>query len=79
LEQKHGALRRPAPHKLAAFTLAVLHVDIAAGILQAAISKRAVNKDTIVEHEMLVFEDLVLVSNHGDVRLSPATTPCKCA
>jgi hypothetical protein len=79
LQEEHRALRRATPHKLAAFSLAVLHVDITAGILQAAVPESAVDEHTIVEDQVLVFENLVLISSHGGVRLSPAITPCKLA
>jgi len=79
LQEEHRALRRATPHKLAAFALAVLHIDITAGILQAAISKSAVDEHAIVEDQVLVFEDLVLISSHDGARLSPAATPCKLA
>jgi hypothetical protein len=70
LQQKHRALRRTPPDQLAAFALAVLHIDIATRVFQAAISKCAVYEHTIVEDQVLVFEDFVFVSVHG--RLHPA-------
>jgi hypothetical protein len=70
LQQKHRALRRTPPDQLAAFALAVLHIDIATRVFQAAISKCAVYEHTIVEDQVLVFEDFAFVSVHG--RLHPA-------
>jgi hypothetical protein len=65
LEKKNGALRGAAPDQLAAFSLAVLYVDVASGILQTAILKRAVDEHAVVEDQVLVFEDLPFVSVHG--------------
>jgi len=69
LEQHYRPLRRCAPDELATLTLAVLYVDVAAGILQAAILERAVDEDPIVKNQVLVFEDLVFVSSHQKTRL----------
>jgi hypothetical protein len=64
LEQEYGTLCRATPHELATFPLTILHVNIAAGILQAAVLKRAVNEHSFVEHEVLSLKSLVLVSVH---------------
>ena len=60
-------LRRASPYQLASLTLAVLNVDVATGIFQAAIAKRAIDEDSIVKDKMLVFEDFALKSIHGSV------------
>ena len=77
LEQHDRALRRSAPNELAAFSLAVLNVNIPAGILQAAISEGAMYEHSLIKNHMLVFENLVLVSGHGDAKLTPAADGCK--
>ena len=68
LQQLNRALRRSPPNKLASFSLAILHVDIAARILQAAALERAVHEHTIVQDHVLVLEDLILMSIHGITR-----------
>ena len=69
LQQHHRPLRRCTPDELATFALAVLYVDVAAGILQAAILERAIDKDPVVKDQVLVFEDFVFVSSHQKSRL----------
>jgi hypothetical protein len=71
LEKHHRALRRSTPDELATLALAVLNVDVSAGILQAAILESAVDEDPVVQHQVLVFEDLIFVSSHQKPRLSP--------
>ena len=70
LQQHNRPLRRSTPDELATLALAVLHVDVAAGILQAAILEGAVDEDPVVQHQVLVFEKLVFVSSHQRTRLS---------
>jgi hypothetical protein len=57
-------LCRSTPDELATLALAVLHVDIAAGVLQAAILKGAVDEDPIVKNQVLIFEERIFVSSH---------------
>ena len=64
-------LRRAAQYQLASLTLAVLNVDVAPGIFQAAIAKRAIDEDSIVKDKMLAFEDFALKSIHGSVGFFP--------
>jgi hypothetical protein len=64
LQEEDGALGGAAPHKLAAFSLAILNVYIAAGIFQAAILELAIYEDAVVENHVLVFKRLVLKSVH---------------
>ncbi len=70
LEQHYRPLRRRTPDELATLTLAVLDVDVAAGILQAAILEGAVDEHSVVKYQVLVFEDLVFVPSHQCTRLS---------
>jgi len=70
LKEHYRALRRGTPDKLATLALAVLDIDVSAGILQAAILESAVDEDPVVKHQVLVFEDLVFVSSHQQSRLS---------
>jgi len=49
---------------LATFTLAILNVDVAPGILQAAILELAIYVDAVVQNHMLILEDFALVSVH---------------
>jgi hypothetical protein len=69
LQQHYRSLRRCTPDELATLTLAVLYVDVAAGILQAAILERAVDEDPVVKDQVLVFEGFVFVSSHPKTRL----------
>jgi hypothetical protein len=64
LKEQDRALGGPTPHKLAAFALAILDIDIAAGIFQAAILENAINVHSVIQHHMLVFEYFVLVTHH---------------
>jgi hypothetical protein len=68
LKQNDGPLGGAPPHQLAPVTLAVLDVNIAAGIFQAAILKNAVDENAIIKNDVLVFEGLVFVSVHGFAR-----------
>jgi len=43
-------LRRGTPNELATLPLAVLYVNVTAGILQAAILEGAVDEDPLVKH-----------------------------
>jgi hypothetical protein len=72
LQQHHRPLRRSTPNELAALALAVLYVDIAARILQAAILERTVDEDTVIKNQVLIFEDFVFVSGHQKLSLSLA-------
>jgi hypothetical protein len=65
LEEKDRPLRRAPPHQLAALALAVLHVNIAAPILQAAILKDAVDENPVIQNDVLVLKSLALESVHG--------------
>src|SRR5208282_3791707 len=68
LQKQDRALRRATPNELATLTLAILNVNVAARILQAAILKLAIHVDAIIQNHMLVFEDLVLMSVHRFTR-----------
>lgn len=68
LQKQDGALRRASPDKLATFALAILHVNIPAGILQAAILEFAIYIDTFVQNHVLILEDLVLIPIHRFTR-----------
>jgi len=50
---------------LAAVALAVLDVHVPAGVFQAAIFERAVDKYPVIENQVLVFEDFIFVASHG--------------
>jgi hypothetical protein len=69
LQQHYGPLRRCPPDELATFSLTVLHVDVAAGVFQAAILKGAVDENPIIQDQVLVLENLVFVSSHEKTRL----------
>jgi hypothetical protein len=71
LQQHNRALCRSPPYQLTTFTLTVLHVYVAARILQAAILKRAIYEDTLIQNQVLILEDFVFMSIH---RLARATT-----
>ena len=75
LKQHYRTLRRSAPDELATLALAVLYVDVAAGVLQAAILEGAVDEDPVVKNQVLVFEERVFVSSHQRTRLP---LPCSC-
>jgi hypothetical protein len=64
-------LCRCPPDELATFSLTVLHVDVAAGIFEAAILKGAVDENPIIQDQVLVLENLVFVSSHEKTRLPP--------
>ena len=64
LKQDHRSLGGATPDQLAALSLAVLHVDVAAGILQAAILEGAVNENPVVQNKVLVFKNFRFVSSH---------------
>ncbi len=76
LQQHDRPLRRRTPDELATLALAVLYVDVAAGILQAAILEGAVDEDPLVKNQVLVFEDRVFVSSHQRTRL-PLPGSCR--
>jgi hypothetical protein len=61
-------LRRASPDKLAAFALAVLHVNIAAGILQTAVLELAVHVNTVIQNHVLVLKCLILKAIHEPTR-----------
>ena len=71
LQQHYRALCRCSPDELAAFSLTVLHVNVAAGIFQAAILEGAVDENPVIQNQVLVLEDLVFVSSHEKTRLPP--------
>jgi hypothetical protein len=68
LQKQNGALRRASPDELATFALAILHVNVSAGILQAAILELAIHVNAIVQYHVLIFEDFVLMSIHRFTR-----------
>jgi hypothetical protein len=72
LQQEDGPLRGAAPNQLAAFSLAILHINVSARIFQAAILELTIYEDAVVEDNVLVFKRLVLNSVHD-------WTPCSCA
>jgi len=76
LKQHDRTLRRCTPDELATLALAVLYVDVAAGVLQAAILEGAVDEDPVVKNQVLVFEELVFVSSHPRTRL-PLPWSCR--
>jgi len=76
LKQHDRTLRCATPDELTSLALAVLHVDIATGELQAAILERAVDKDPFVKNQVLVFKDFILVSSHKTTRL-PLPKACR--
>ena len=65
LEQEDGALCSSPPDKLAPLSLAILHVDVSARILQATVLEGAVYEYPLIKDHMLVLEDIILVSIHG--------------
>jgi len=75
LKQHYRTLRRATPDELATLTLAVLYVDVAAGVLQAAILEGTVDEDPLVKNQVLVLEELIFVSSHQRTRLP---LPCSC-
>jgi hypothetical protein len=50
LEQKHGTLSSSPPDELTTFALAILNVDIAAGVFKAAILENTVDEHTFVKN-----------------------------
>jgi hypothetical protein len=50
LKQHHCTLCCSTPDELATLALAVLHVDVAARVLQAAVLERAVDEDPVVKN-----------------------------
>ena len=71
MQQHYRPLGRCPPDQLAAFSLTVLHVDVAPGIFQAAILERAVDENPVIQDQVLILEDLVFVSSHEKTRLPP--------
>ena len=65
LKQKNRPLGGASPHQLAAVTLAVLDINVAARIFQAAILKNAVDENAIIKNDVLIFKGLVFGSVHG--------------
>ncbi len=61
-------MRRASPDELATFSLAILHVNVAAGIFQAAILEFAIHVNAIVKYHVLILEDFVLMSIHRFTR-----------
>jgi hypothetical protein len=64
LQKEDGSLRGITPDQLAAFSLAVLDVDVASRILQAAILEHAVDKHAVIEDDVLIFKCPIFVSSH---------------
>ena len=82
LEEDDGALGRTTPNELAPLPLAVLDVDVPAGILQAAIAEGAIDKDALVQDEVLALKNLSLESIHTEIlrtRLPPSAHQHSCA
>ena len=77
LQQHDRALCRCPPDELATFSLAVLHVDVSPGIFQAAILKSAVDENSLIQDQVLIFEYYVFVSGHEKSRLPPVGCGCK--
>ena len=53
------------PDELATVALAVLDVNVAATVLKAAVLEDAVDKDPLVQNDVLVLERLGIVTCHG--------------
>jgi hypothetical protein len=53
---------------LAALSLAILHIHIAASVLQTTILEKAIHKHPVIQDDMLIFECSVLVASHGKTR-----------
>jgi hypothetical protein len=64
LQQEDGSLRGPSPHKLAAFSLAILHINVPSGEFKAAILENTIDEHAFVENNVLVFKSLVFKSVH---------------
>jgi hypothetical protein len=69
LQQENSPLRGSTPHKLAAFSLAVLHINVPPGVFKTAILEHTIDEDTVVEYNVLVFEGLVFKSVHCQIPL----------
>jgi hypothetical protein len=65
LQQKNGALGSAPPNQLAAITLAILDIYVAPRIFQAAILENAVDENSLVQDDVLVFKCFVFVPAHG--------------
>lgn len=70
-------MRGTSPDELAAFTLAVLDEDVAAGILHAAILKLAVHEDTVIQNDVLTLEGLVFIPIHKFARKVSPRASCE--
>src|SRR5579875_1532453 len=64
LQKEDGALRSAAPDELAAVTLTVLDVNVAPGVFQTTVPEGAIDKDAVVQHQMLILKCLAFVSVH---------------
>jgi hypothetical protein len=64
LQEKNSSLGGASPDKLAAFALAVLNVDVASSVFQAAVFKDTVDEDSVIKHKMLVLKSLAFKSVH---------------
>jgi hypothetical protein len=64
LKKQNSALRGASPDELATFSLAILHVDVPARILQTAILELTIHVDAIVQNHVLTLKHLVFVSIH---------------
>lgn len=64
LQEEDRALGGAAPDELAAFTLAVLDVNVSARVFQAAILEDTVDENSIVQHQVLVFKRLAFEAVH---------------
>ena len=64
LQKQDGALGGASPDELTTFSLAILHVNVSARVLQAATLELAIHVDAIVQNHVLILENFVLVSVH---------------
>jgi hypothetical protein len=65
LQQENSPLGGASPYKLAPFSLAVLDINVASRILQAAIFERTIDKNSVIKDEMLIFKRLFSESIHS--------------
>jgi hypothetical protein len=75
LQQKNSPLGGATPNQLAAFSLAILDVNVSARILQATMLELTINEDAVIEDDVLIFKRLVLSSIHGRTSCGFAEAP----